>query len=71
MNASLTASFHSLFHRHLAIDTSRRYQPTGRGVGRPRIEEPCTVADCGRPHFSKGLCRRHYDRQWRRRRAAA
>jgi hypothetical protein len=23
----------------------------------------CTWGSCGRPHYAKGLCRRHYDRQ--------
>jgi hypothetical protein len=43
-----------------------RYRPTGRPRGRPRIEGPCTAPGCGRPHHSRGLCRRHYLRQWRR-----
>jgi hypothetical protein len=43
----------------------RRYRPTGRPRGRPRIEGVCAAEGCGRPHHCKGLCRRHYLRQWR------
>jgi len=25
-------------------------------------DKPCTVADCGLPRRSRGLCRRHFDR---------
>lgn len=27
-----------------------------------RAGKPCVVAECGRPHFGKGLCGRHYQR---------
>jgi hypothetical protein len=57
-------------HCHRARER-RRYGPSTGRPGRPRIEGPCSVAGCGRPHFSKGLCRPHYRQEWKRRRAAA
>lgn len=29
----------------------------------PRL---CTAPECGRPHFAKGLCQRHYQAQYRK-----
>jgi len=35
-------------------------------AGRPRTQiGACAVAECGRPAYSKGFCRRHYGRQHR------
>lgn len=36
-----------------------------RGPGRPPTHTKCTVGGCTAPHYARGLCSRHYQRQRR------
>lgn len=34
-------------------------------MARPRLQHICSIANCGKVHDSKGLCRHHYNKLWR------
>ena len=46
--------------------TPRPRKGSGKGrPGRPAIHETCTLSGCGRPHYAKGLCSKHYQQERR------
>ena len=53
--------------RGLCYKHYQRLIKTGTTDPKPdRKGQPCTVDDCDKPIFCKGMCKTHYTQQWKR-----
>ena len=58
-------------HRRRFLRGSEWDGPLQEEAGRPREQEGvCALEDCGERKFSRGLCRRHYQKDYRSKRRA-